>query len=1340
MGPIVALLLSVVALSKANAPQNELFTIGKEVVFKYESHVTVQTNQPASYASLYGLQAEIYIQKTKEDTLMVRLDKIVFDLENGPVRVNVTTDVYVPIPTEAEALSLPFAIKYDSNNLVTAVIVESNDKEWSYNIKKSLASIFQFNSEVLSTFDRKQSHIEYSREQTIYGLCNVTYDVLPREDHVTVVKTVDPKQCGNDYNSKLNTDVFDVDSNRIYKINKNDNKGRVEMIEARGDIVFAEFKATAEMKSLKVHQRFMFVKEDAITNPLVISNQLVLSSLKYEDSLSKCHNVSIVDITGGRAKYNNDVPKILTLLEQLLDSLHENQLTLTKPDYKVLHLLQNLYEILENFDLHTLERTCSASQQKSQNVFDLFVQLLPNIQTHPSAMLLLNLIRKKKISDSMAVRALRDFPARVRCPNENLLKQLEDMLKLDKEGSRVHVASVLAYASLIKRTYLGVDENSIVLEKFIKLFMTKLINSRSYKIQVLYLHALGNLGMESVIYTLAPILTGEMEVRFNLRSLALWAVAPLLQKNSSLMIKYIWPILSDRKLDVSLRIVAYDIYIRTENPTLNRFMQLYWLMRDETNEHFYNFHYNTLVTITQLRYFLHGENQIVEIARAMLRMSRRPFIKYENVGIFVHDFIDKKSGLGAKVDNLYSFEHHVDIRTRIMSRASGYDTEIFSLHFAIPDDNESKLFNSKRYAADYHELIVRREGRVFMIYVGDSLNAFSDTTLDLGVNTGTNKHSKILEIPYLYERIMPTDFGVPVRMSELLAHILTIYFKGDNSEKKIDFEIKSLTFHNLRFNIYNPINDLWHGIEQNKHIFVQFGISISNGKNDSDVGKEVILKINKLSNGAVNGLQVHTENVAFIRGENAQELLIQSHKDSLVRRSVIRGEDYTTSTVVYNTESNTLGHHVEVKVFDCDRDVSRGGLITRLQGTKSNSYGYLTFEFLRLYLTTLFPNGYGSCGYGVRFTPLETFDHIKFEVRGNSINSKRYLGAFTFEIDVQSSTISVQNTSLAKYKSNLNVTVFELQRNGTIKWQIVHQDQVNKECKLDIDLRYSMKEDRFDSNLILSLGEVDKLGVITFELLGIRSEEQERILKERKITYNECRPEIIKGKYLAPVPVECAIAHSNLNRYAVNISANDVENRMELDVTIDTPRYQEVYTGIPQNRMSAWSLDDISLANIFFSGSKFDIQHVLSSALVHCVISKEHVLTLNGNIQKYELKNKWTSYLNTSINEVVLTVFVSKGSVKEPLQLAIKVRVGTDQIKIIPKGHEFVIKVNKKVVVPVVGKYTEELVWSYLMIESQKMIMFSIRMFGLHVIYDGKTIRAMISSDKGAVLVNNDKK
>lgn len=85
---------------------------------------------------------------------------------------------------------------------------------------------------------------------------------------------------------------------------------------------------------------------------------------------------------------------------------------------------------------------------------------------------------------------------------------------------------------------------------------------------------------------------------------------------------------------------------------------------------------------------------------------------------------------------------------------------------------------------------------------------------------------------------------------------------------------------------------------------------------------------------------------------------------------------------------------------------------------------------------------------GVRFTPLETFVHIKFEVRGNLIKSKSYLVAFAFEIDLHSATISVQNTSLVQYNSNLNVRVFELQRNGTIKWQIVHEDQENKKRNL----------------------------------------------------------------------------------------------------------------------------------------------------------------------------------------------------------------------------------------------------------------------------------------------------
>ncbi|XP_044726828.1 uncharacterized protein LOC123290637 [Chrysoperla carnea] len=1389
MGPIFAFVLSIIALSSATASQNYFFTNGKEIVFKYESHVTVQTDQPASYASLYELQAKVHVQKNEEDTLMVRLDNIVFDLENGPMQESVTNHVYVTIPKEAEALSLPFAIKYDSNKLVTAVMVDSNDQEWSYNIKKSIASIFQFNTEVLSTFDRKESHVEYSREQTIYGLCNVTYDVLPRNDHIMVIKTADPRQCGDNYNLKRNANLLDVDSNRIYKINQKDKNARIEMIEARGDIVIAKFRATSEMKSLKVHQRFTFVEEVAVTNPFIISNQLVLRSLKYEDPLSKCRDGPIltdVDITGGRAKYNNDIliPKIHAWLDQLANVLQENHLTLTKPDSKLMHLLQNLYDKLENFDLTTLEHISALLQEKSQVSFKLFVQLLPHVGTRSSALLLRNLIRKKKIDDSMAVLVLRDLPAHVRCPNEKLLTELEDMLGLDTEGSRVHVASVLAYATLIKRTYLGVEENSTVLDKYEILFLKKVLLSQDYNIRVLYLHALGNIGMESVIHILAPILTGELPLHGNLRSLALWAVAPLFQKNPSLMIKYIWPILSDRKLDIGLRTIAYDIYVRTEKPTLNRFMQLYWLMRVENNERFYNFHYNTLVTMTHLQYVLNNEKQIIEIARAILRMSRHPIVAYENEGIFVKDFIDKESGLGGKIDTMYSFGNDVTIRSRTMSRVYGFDVEMFSFHFGVvtPTNNDIK---SKESAPKYVELIVRREGRVVMIYVEDTLTPrrFFDIIKDLGVNIDTNEHNQILEIPYLYERIMPTDFGVPIRMPELLSHIYTIYGKIDNTENKnmkFDFKIKTMTLHNTAFQVYNPINDLWHGIEEISHMNFQLGFTIFASQKDDGVYQ---IKIKTLSKDAGNGLQVHTETVAFIKGENAQELLKQSHKESLVRRSIIRGEDYITDTVVYDTECNTLGQHVQVKIFDCDRDLSSGGLITRLQeiNTDENNDGFMTLELLNLYLSTLFPTGNGRCGYGVILTPLETFDHMEFDVtmftKGEVSKPKDYMLGFvaesiTIEMDMQGTTKSVQNTNLATYHSHLNVSTTELQRIGEIKWWIVHKDQVNKERKLDIDLRYQMKEDHLDSKLILSLGEVDKLGVITFDIKGTRSEEQQRILKERKITYNECRPEMVAGKFLAPVPLECAIAHSNLNRYAIHVAVNDVQNRMvkmilshfnalrhryfmyvkrttkdetndvmpmhlyidypifrkEWDITVDTPSYNEIYLGIPRNEWIDWDLDDNSLPNIFFTLSNWDgIDRVTSMA--QCVISKEYVLTLNGNAHKYGITNdwsKWSLYLKASTAEEgeVYSFFVKNVNGNRPL--AMQIKMGKDVIEIIPEGHEFVIKVNNNVVTPIVGKYTEEPIWSYLMVESPKMIMFSTRLYGLHVIYDGRTIRSML--------------
>ncbi|XP_044726829.1 uncharacterized protein LOC123290638 [Chrysoperla carnea] len=1392
MGPIVAFILTIAAINSATASKIDFFTTGKEVVFNYESHVTVRTDQPASYASLYELQAKVHVQKNEEDTLMVRLDNIVFDLENGPMQESVTNHVYVTIPKEAEALSLPFAIKYDSNKLVTAVMVDSNDQEWSYNIKKSIASIFQFNTEVVSTFGttwNNAGHVEYSSEQTIYGLCNVTYDVLPLDDHIMVIKTADPRQCGDNYNLKRNANFLDVDSNRIYKINQMDKNARIEMIEARGDIVDAQFRATTEMISLKVHQRFIFVEEIAVTNPLVINNQMVLRSLKYEDPLSKCRDGPImahVDITGGRAKYNNDliIPKVITWLGEFVNFIHENHITLTKVDSKGLQLLQSLFAVLENFDLNTLEHTFALFKEQSQNkpnelrTFNVFIQLLPHVGTRSSAVFIRNLIRKQKLDETMVVRLLRDLPTHVRCPNEKLLIELEDMLEFGEEGGRVHRASVLAYASLIKRTYFRVDENSIVLDKFMKLFMQKLQSSQDYNIQVLYLHALGNIGMESVIHTLAPILTGKMVVDRNLRSLALWSVAPLFQKNPSLMIKLVWPILSDRELDISLRIAAYDIYVRTENPTLNRFMQLYWLMYHETNEHLYNFHYNTLETFTQITYAPKNENQISEIARAILRMSRRPIVTYSYEGISINDFIDEKSGLGGKIDNLFLFGKGLTFRTKVMSRVYGFDTEMLSLHVGIAAPNYAKI-NAKDSVTKYVEFIMRHEGRVVMTYViaQQTRNILPNIAKDLGFIDIDAKEDKIIEIPYLYERIIPTDFGVPIRMSEMLPHIQSIYFKMYANKKgtmKFSFQIMSMTMHNTEFKVYNPINDLWHGIEKNKYINLKFGVNVTLEIYPFNRFK---LELSKLSSDNINGMQVFNENIVFIKGEKAQEVLVQSHKDNLVRRSIIRGDAYSTNTVVYDTECKTLGQHVEVKIFDCDRDLSRGGLITRLREIniiEDKHDDFISIEFLRLYLSELFQSGYGSCGYGVRFTPLDTLDHMEFNlILGPPREKIQWMetNPFGFQIEVHGVTKSVQNTNFATYNTSLMLLISAPERKTALKWSITHNDQVNKERKLGIDLRYQMKEDNLDSKFILSLGEVDKLGVINFDIKGTRSEEQERILKERKITYNECRPEVVSKWNFAPVPLECAVAHSNLNRYAIDVTVNDVELEMvqmvlnhfnalrylysmysqrntktetnvmpmhldvvypvfrkEWDVTIDTPRYTEVYTGIPRHFWDYWSMEThMSLTNIFFTLSKWDSIARGVNSMVHCVISKEYVLTLNGDTEKYELTNDWTLYLNGStLKKEMFNVYVKK--VDGNMPLAIQIQMGKELMEIMPQGHEFVIKVNNNVITPTVGKYTTESKWNYLMVESPKMIMFSTiePRKGFQVIYDGRTIRTMI--------------
>lgn len=105
--------------------------------------------------------------------------------------------------------------------------------------------------------------------------------------------------------------------------------------------------------------------------------------------------------------------------------------------------------------------------------------MVPNVGTTAACLFTRNVIREKAVSDLTAITMLSKLPMHVKIPSEELLLDMEDILKLDDSvSSEVKKASILCFATLVHRTFANGTTNPL-LTKYLLQFKQHLLSQYS---------------------------------------------------------------------------------------------------------------------------------------------------------------------------------------------------------------------------------------------------------------------------------------------------------------------------------------------------------------------------------------------------------------------------------------------------------------------------------------------------------------------------------------------------------------------------------------------------------------------------------------------------------------------------------------------------------------------------------------------------------------------------------------------------------------------------------------------------------------------------------------------
>lgn len=135
--------------------------------------------------------------------------------------------------------------------------------------------------------------------------------------------------------------------------------------------------------------------------------------------------------------------------------------------------------------------------------------------------------------------------------------------------------------------------------------------------------AMKNVQVGNIEKLLEPIIRGEVMISENphhIRVQAIWAIQKAVADKVEYTHNLLWPIFIDVTQPLPMRIVAYDTLMTHQMPNMQRFMNIYWHMVHERNNHLYNYHYTTLKGLANS--MVPCLTPVREMARKVLRYTK----------------------------------------------------------------------------------------------------------------------------------------------------------------------------------------------------------------------------------------------------------------------------------------------------------------------------------------------------------------------------------------------------------------------------------------------------------------------------------------------------------------------------------------------------------------------------------------------------------------------------------------------------------------------------------------------------------------------------------------------
>jgi hypothetical protein len=1107
---IILVLTALAGLSKAF---NTLSPWDKEVIYNWKALVKAGTNLPTSYASHFVLEGKIHVQANSNAT-HVKITDLSYKLYNGILN-HVQEHEAHSVPLHLKELEHVFKIIYDTKGLAIGIVTEAQEKEFSRNIKKAIATIFQMDESVLKQVHH-HPHSFVIKEHSIYGHFDVDYTIKPHQNEIEVHKLHDmhdPHHLYLNLFSNNEAGVCDMgyenpimhNTKKQYRIVKQDGHHVVKDIHSAGVVFYYPFKGQSDHQFIFVNQSMHLTQMVPIQEQFHIQSEHVENHLTYH-SIETSQDGSIHDVTNGRhvVNYEKLIPNIQHMLGDIHSYLNEDHIHTREPDSKRGQMVNRVQRLLQFFSLTKLEELHKKLSGDSLTVFH---HILPLVGTKSSTLFIKQLIVNKVLSAGVASELLQHFPEHVIEPTVELLAEMEDLLHLDESISwNVRKVAVLSFASLVQHSHSfvekthrnkefmkndGVDihhhetkySRQQPYEKYVIEYINKLRSSHDYKVQMTYLMGLCNMRLHSIIKHLLPAVYGEWYPDHHFRLLSLWAVSTAVveERDPNTVIETLWPIFTNVDELTEMRTIAF-YFIMMTYPNDSRLTNMFNYLLMEPNDEVYSFVYTFMHGMMETNEPCHRE-YAVKVAHLVKLLPPR---SHGRSFATRHDYKDVNFDFSAGVENYFingsdsqiygvvttsqQFNIYHEDRTFFV-KIHGVDHHIDPVNMAVEVFQKKipKITDNK----DVHiEVVLLRHGHIVNTYFFDqhSLHQLNEI-LDFFTKESHSLTQDLLHVSYneYHRNLIPTDLGIPALWEYLMpvVHHNNISVTKETVNKVVHLHVDNRYVnwihyrHGLSF--YNPFVDVWQGINRYHSYDAVWPLHFEITLNTQQQSLQLSWK--KDSNPAHNvaGFRSHVKQMVFIKDDYNRNILMQSCPQCKDFQIVSHGEKFRNDYPLIQDDDLSTGHQWRVGIYDSSQYATNGSfyhqmyLFTQSHSSHSESpLRHLWMSYANWHQYCVLLPEPGTYGFIVRVEPSHqhSVSNIDLSLRLHSdatVDDDYYYAPKGKWSTRMTYSVKNQETSLKTWDVNAILDMNSGHTHNTVKMHVTRIVPGQKDYKVCVD-------------------------------------------------------------------------------------------------------------------------------------------------------------------------------------------------------------------------------------------------------------------------------------------------